>query len=191
MSKWKEVGSAGKEHEDALWNEFNGYRQFFYEKRNAYYDALHNEQNAHYEAKLALVEQAKAIVESENYAKENTEKMKQLNVEWKNIGSCGKDKEDEIWSTFRSLMDNYFQGLKDWNNQRQENWRQRMIEIRTRKLDMIQTQKRQIQRMQNEIIGLLGERAIHEMNEDIKEKEEFIIELEKEVQEIDAKLTNV
>lgn len=188
MTKWKEAGSAGREHEDSLWQEFNSYRQAFYERRNAYYEELHNTQNQHYNAKKELVEKAKAVLDSQKFTKENTEFMKNLNVEWKKIGSCGKEKEDQIWAEFRTLMDDYFAELKEFNNQKHENWRQKMIDIKTRKQAMIQNQKRQIKYMQDEIVGLLGERAINEMNESIEEKKEFIIQLEKEVEELEKAL---
>ena len=38
MDAWKAAGSAGREKEDDLWNEFNEYRQTFYKARNAYYE---------------------------------------------------------------------------------------------------------------------------------------------------------
>lgn len=188
MDQWKAAGSAGKEHEDRLWNEFNENRQKFYERRNAHYDKLHEEQNRHYEAKKALVEQAKAVVTAQAFNRSNTELMKKLGVDWKTIGSCGKEKEDKIWNEFRSTMDDYFNGLKEWNQQKHENWRQRMLDIRSRKQDMIQNQNRQIRRMEQEIVGLLGEKAIADMNEAIEDKKEFIKELEAEIADIDKTL---
>lgn len=188
MDEWKAAGSAGREHEDRLWNEFNDHRQRFYGKREEYYTQVRGEQGERYEAKCALVDQAKAISERQEYTKENTEQLKQLNVEWKKIGSCGKDREDQIWNEFRSIMDGYFHGLKQWNEQKHAQWRQRMMEARSRKLELIQNQKRQVKHMQDEIIGLLGQRAIDEMEEEIEDKEAFIQELEAELADIDKTL---
>lgn len=190
MDAWKAAGSAGREHEDALWSEFNAHRQKFYDARSSYYDELHGEQEQKFEAKSALIDQAKAIVESKEYTKEHTEKMKALNVEWKKIGSCGKDKEDQVWKEFRTIMDGYFDGLKQWNEQRHAQWRQRMVEARSRKQELIQNQKRQIKRMQDEMVGLLGQRAIDEMEDQIADKEDFIAELEEQLADIDKTLEN-
>lgn len=189
MDEWKAAGSAGRDHEDALWEKFNASRQKFYEKRNAHYEALHAEQAGHYEAKKKLVDQAKEIAELKEYTRENTKTMKDLGVEWKTIGSCGKEQEDQIWKEFRSIMDAYFDGLKQWNEQRHQQWRQRMQDARTRKLELIQNQKRQIQRMKEEMVGLLGQRAIDDMQDRIEEKEEFITKLEAEVADIDQTLS--
>ena len=188
MDEWKAVGSAGREHEDALWEKFNSSRQKFYERRNAHYDELHQVQGERYDAKKKLVAQAKEIADARSYTRENTKVMKDLGVEWKKVGSCGKEHEDQIWKEFRSIMDEYFDGLKQWNEQRHSQWRQRMQDARARKLELIQNQKRQIQRMKEEMVGLLGQRAIDDMQDRIDEKEDFIEELEAEVADIDKSL---
>ena len=188
MDEWKAVGSAGREHEDALWEKFNSSRQKFYERRNAHYDELHQVQGERYDAKKKLVAQAKEIADAKSYTRENTKVMKDLGVEWKKVGSCGKEHEDQIWKEFRSIMDEYFDGLKQWNEQRHSQWRQRMQDARARKLELIQNQKRQIQRMKEEMVGLLGQRAIDDMQDRIDEKEDFIEQLEAEVADIDKSL---
>lgn len=188
MDEWKAAGSAGREHEDQLWNEFNEYRQAFYSRRNEYYDELHEVQKEKYEQKKALVRQAADILAQATFRKEQTEAMKQLNVEWKKIGSCGKAKEDEIWGEFRGIMDQYFAGLKDFNEQRHKQWRDHMMQIKNRKTELIQDQKRQIKRMQDDIIGLLGERAIADMEDRIEDKQAFIAELEAEIADLEQRL---
>ena len=95
MTQWKLAGSAGREFEDDLWQQFNGARQAFYTRRNEFYENLHAIQNENYQAKLDIIEKAKAIEETQNYSKENTEAMKNLSQDWKAVGSCGKDKEDQ------------------------------------------------------------------------------------------------
>lgn len=190
MKQWKEAGSAGREHENRLWDEFNEARQSFYERRNQYYDELHEVQKQKYEEKQKLVKQAEDILAQQLFHKEHTAQMKQLQVEWKKVGSCGKAKDDEIWNEFRGLMDRYFDGLKAMNEQKHAQWRERLSEIRNRKQDLIQDQKRQIKRMQDDIIGLLGERAIQDMEDRIEDKKAFIAELEEEVAELEQRLND-
>ena len=190
MEEWKAAGSAGKEYEDKLWNEFNESRQAFYDRRNQYYEELHEIQKQRLQQKRELIAQAKAILDEQLFQKEHTAKMKELGVEWKNIGSCGKGKDDEVWAEFRSVMDQYFDSLKAMNEQKHAQWRQRMSEIRNRKQELIQDQKRQIKRMEDEIIGLLGERAIADMEDRIEDKKDFIAELENEVAELEQRLND-
>lgn len=190
MDQWKAAGSAGREHEDRLWNEFNEHRQKFYDRRAQYYDSLHGEQDQRYAQKQALVEKARAVAERKEYTKEQTAEMKALQTEWKTIGSCGKEREDEIWKEFRSMMDEYFNGMKQLNEQKHAQWRQRMVDARTRKQELIANQKRQIKRMQDEMVGLLGQRAIDDMQVQIEDKEAFIKELEAQLADIDQTLEN-
>lgn len=188
MDRWKAAGSAGRKHEDALWDAFNEQRQKFYKRRDVHYEELHEEQEQKYIEKKGLVDQARDIASSEDYSRGNTDKMKNLGAQWKKIGSCGKHKEDALWKEFHLIMDTYFAGLKQKNEQRHAEWRQRMMEKRSRKLDLIQNQKRQVKRMEDEIVGLLGQRAIDEMEGSIADKEDFIGELEEQVEEIEKAL---
>jgi len=185
MNKWKAAGNAGRDFDDKLWAAFNESRQSFYTKRTEHYAELHEKQNKCYEEKKALVEKAAEIVNSETYNKNNTEAMKALSGEWKKVGFCGKDKEDDVWKEFRTQMDAYFDGLRKWNDQKHENWLNKMKDARNRKAEAIANQKRQIKRLENDIVGLLGERAIRETEETIEQKKEFITQLEKELAELD------
>lgn len=185
MNKWKAAGNAGRDFDDKLWAAFNESRQNFYTKRTEHYAELHEKQNKCYEEKKALVEKAAEIVNSETYNKNNTEAMKALSGEWKKVGFCGKDKEDDVWKEFRTQMDAYFDGLRKWNDQKHENWLNKMKDARNRKAEAIANQKRQIKRLENDIVGLLGERAIRETEETIEQKKELITQLEKELAELD------
>lgn len=188
LEQWKLAGNAGKEIDDELWTQFNEARQVFYSARTAYYDELHQQQNQRYEAKCALVQKAQEIVDLQEYTREHAEQLKQLQEEWKTIGSCGKNKEDEIWGAFRGAMDAYYTGLKKWNEEKHAQWRQRMLDARKRKLELIDKQKRQLHYMKEDMIGLLSQRAIDDLQERMEDKEDFIAQLEEDLKEIDEKL---
>lgn len=188
MDAWKAAGSAGREKEDDLWNEFNEYRQTFYKARNTYYEKLHVLQDQNLEAKNELIARAKAINETKSYSRENTKQMKELGVEWKKIGSCRKEKEEAVWKNFKEQMDQYFDSLRQANEQKHLQWKQRMMEVRTRKDELMQEQKRQIKRMQEDIGNVLGERAISELEQRIEDKKKFIEELEAQIKDIDSQL---
>lgn len=187
LEQWKAIGSAGKEFEEELWEEFNEARQKFYDRRNEFYAELHERQGNNATTKRDLVDQAKKIADAHEYTKENTEAMKKLSATWKTIGSSGKE-EDGIWKDFRAAMDSYFDGLREYNNKRQAEWRAKMQDARARKQDMIMTQKRQIQRLQGEIATMYSQREIDDTMDLIEEKKEFIEELEAQIADIEKKL---
>ena len=164
MDAWKAAGSAGNEK-------------------------LHVLQDQNLEAKNELIARAKAINETKSYSRENTKQMKELGVEWKKIGSCRKEKEEAVWKNFKEQMDQYFDGLRQANEQKHLQWKQRMMEVRTRKDELMQEQKRQIKRMQEDIGNVLGERAISELEQRIEDKKKFIEELEAQIKDIDSQLS--
>lgn len=188
MEQWKQAGYAGKDHDDRLWEAFNEARQVFYARRQEHYDALHKVQQEHFQEKKGLIEKAKGIAASQEYTRENTEAMKQLNVDWKAVGSCGRKHEDALWEEFSSILDEYFAQLKQLNEQRHEQWRQRMNEVRTHKQETIQNQKRIITRLQNDLGNVLGEQAQLDLEDEIAQKEAFIEQLEAEIADIESKL---
>ncbi len=188
MTEWKKVGSAGREFEDQLWEKFNTARQAFYQRRNAYYEVLHQQQDQRYAQKQELVQRAQAILDSNDFSRENTQTMKDFSTEWKQIGSCGKEKEDEVWASFRAVMDKYFEGLKAFNDQKHQAWLDRMAEVRSRKEELIESQQRQIRNLENQMDGLVSEAYVEDLKDQIADKEEFIQQLEEEIADINAKI---
>lgn len=188
MDAWKAAGNAGREHDDNLWNEFNEARQNFYSRRNAFYDELHVQYDEKLAKKQELVKEAKAIASLEEYTREQTEMMKDLNKKWKEIGFCGKEKEDTIWAEFRGIMDEYFDGLKQASEKRRDQWRARMEEAKQYKLEQIENQKRQIKRLEDNMNGLVSEGEVKDLQDQVADKEEFIKELEAQITDIESKL---
>lgn len=188
LDEWKSIGSAGNDIEEKLWDEFNEIRQEFYAKRNEFYDELHKVQNEHLNSKQELIEKAKEILESHAFTKEHTEIMKELSKEWKNVGSCGKDKEDDIWNEFRSTLDAYFDGLKQKNEEKHQKWVLKMREVLSHKQEMVNNQKRQIKRLQDSMVGLISQREVDDVQDEIEDREDFIKQLEEEIADIQSKL---
>lgn len=188
MDAWKAAGNAGREFDDDLWHAFNEARQKFYSKRNEFYEKLHAEHDEKYAQKQALVKEAKSIAGLQEYTREQTAMMKELSNKWKAIGFCGKDKEDEIWNEFRGVMDEYFAGLKQASENRHARWREHMEEIISRKEEQIENQKRQIKRLQEDMTGLVSEATVADLQEQVEDKEDFIKQLETEIEDIQKKL---
>lgn len=118
MARWKEAGYAGKV-DQKLWDEFNAHQQYFYNKKKAYYDNINKELDEHYEAKKALVEEAKSILSKAEYdhdfSYERTNRMKEINKEWKTIGAAGREREQELWHKLREIMDRYFEIAREYH----------------------------------------------------------------------------
>jgi vacuolar-type H+-ATPase subunit I/STV1 len=114
--------------------------------------------------------------------------MKALSQDWKKVGYCGKEKDDRVWKEFRAVMDVYFDSLKKNNDQRHADWVARMEDAKERKQDMIANQKRQIERLEEESNGLISQGRAEEIRDQIEDKEDFIAQLESEIEDIDKKI---
>ena len=188
MDEWKAAGSAGKANEDDLWTKFNAARQKFFERRSAYYAELNEKYEAVYAAKKALVVKAAEIAASKEYTKENTAEMKNLQKEWKAAGFCGKEKEDAIWAEFRAAMDEYFAGLKAFNEAKHADWVARMKDAYARKQELIANQERQIKRLEAERVGAMGDRELQDIEMRIADKQEFIDQLKAELADLEKRI---
>ncbi len=188
MDQWKAAGSAGRRNEDALWTEFNALRQEFYGRRSEHYDEVSKSQEENYLAKKALVEEAQGILDRNEFRREQTDRMKALSQEWKQIGYCGKERDDKVWKEFRAVMDVYFDALKKNNEQRHQDWIDRMLDAKDRKVDMIANQKRQIERLEDDLNGLVSQATMENIRQTIADKENFIAQLEDEIADIEEKV---
>lgn len=188
MDEWKAAGSAGRKFEDSLWKEFNGARQEFYSARQEFYQEVQKNQQENYDEKKKLVEEAQSILDTNDFSRANTERMKSLSQDWKQIGYCGKEKDDKIWKEFRAVMDVYFDNLKKNNEQRHADWVARMEEAKARKFDMIANQRRYINRLEDELGGLISQARAEDLKDQIADKEDFIAQLEGEIEDINQKI---
>ena len=188
MEEWKAAGYAGKEHNDELWDKFRAARKKFYDARSDFYAKQNAEFAEKVKSKQELIEKAKAIVEENAYSRENSDKLKELSAAWKEVGFSGRDKEEKLWNEFKGTLDTYYAGLKAFNEQKHTDWLNRMESVKSRKVDMIEKQKKQLTWMERELTSVIGEAAFEEMQLDIEDKKAFIEQLETELKELEDKI---
>ena len=188
MEEWKAAGYAGKEHNDELWDKFRAARKKFYDARSDFYAKQNAEFAEKVKSKQELIEKAKAIVEENAYSRENSDKLKELSAAWKEVGFSGRDKEEKLWNEFKGTLDAYYAGLKAFNEQKHTDWLNRMESVKSRKVDMIEKQKKQLTWMERELTSVIGEAAFEEMQLDIEDKKAFIEQLEAELKELEDKI---
>ena len=188
MDRWKAVGSAGKEYDDSLWSEFNGIRQNFFDRRHTYYEEQDRRFQENASQKSRIVQEASSIASRCDYSMQNTERMKELDREWKSIGSAGKANEDQLWSLFQSAKDSFWTGKRAFNEQRQQDWRRKLYDAISRKREQISNLRRQISDLQYKMSGMRNQEYIDNMCRWIDEKEAKIRDLEIAIQDMENKL---
>jgi hypothetical protein len=113
--KWKQEGFSGKSKEDTLWEEFSNLTETIRQKTNTYFEALKDENAKVEQVKMALIEKADKLKTSTDW-KNTTEAFKKLQREWKKSGKTQYKKDQELWNTFRSACDTFFDAKKHFYN---------------------------------------------------------------------------
>jgi hypothetical protein len=104
---WKSVGQAPKKMNDEVWNRFKAAMDTFFEGKKAYFAVIKDQQLENYNRKLELCVEAESIQDSDDWRK-TTNRLKQLQQEWKDIGPVPRRHSDKIWKRFRSACDSFF-----------------------------------------------------------------------------------
>lgn len=104
QDEWKEIGSAGKDQNDALWNRFIAAKNKFYSRKSAY-------ESANAQAKDSLCNEAERIQYSDDW-KDVSARFRQMQDEWKEIGFAGVDN-DSYWNRFNNARQYFRQRQSD------------------------------------------------------------------------------
>jgi len=106
------AGKVPVEVNEETWTAFKNAVRNFNSFKNSFYKDIKKDQNHNLSLKMALVDKAKALQESTDFAV-TTPIMKQIQDEWKQIGHVPRKFSDKIWLEFRAACNHYFDHLKE------------------------------------------------------------------------------
>ncbi len=109
---WKAIGPVPRHKSEELWMRYNAAKDYFYARKQKFYDELIENLESNLREKESLITQAIAIQDSEDWNK-TTEKMNELLEAWKKIGGVGKDKSDDVWNRFNEARNTFFTKKKN------------------------------------------------------------------------------
>lgn len=107
QADWKEIGFGPKEENDKVWKEFREVCDDFFAQKKKFYDSQKEEYGGIKEAKEKLIAAADQLKDSQDW-KETTQKIIQLQKQWKEVGSAGPKFENKLWKQFRTPIDHFF-----------------------------------------------------------------------------------
>lgn len=117
LARWKKAGSAGRNEDERLWNEFSEIRSSFYEERQK---ARENKEQAlisKRQAKGALISEIQNYTNSHDYSEETQTRVRTLINDWKAIGFCGRKDDEQLWAKFQKAQDAYWFARKFYTAQ--------------------------------------------------------------------------
>ncbi|HRE76851.1 MAG TPA: DUF349 domain-containing protein [Flavobacterium sp.] len=109
------AGRVPSEINEETWAEFKTAVRNFNTHKNSFYKDIKKEQSDNLNKKMALVEKAKAMSASEDFAA-TTPLMKQIQEEWKQIGHVPRKYSDKVWKEFKDACNEYFDRMKATRN---------------------------------------------------------------------------
>ncbi len=113
------AGKVPAEVTEDTWAAFKTAVRNFNVNKNAFYKDIKHEQQENLSKKLALVEKATSLKDSEDF-KATTPIMKQIQEDWKKIGHVPRKYSDKIWKDFKDACNHYFDRMHAVRNAENE-----------------------------------------------------------------------
>lgn len=188
FSRWKQIGSAGRDSDDRLWAEFQSIRDDFYARKSAARKEQENEFANRRQAKSALIQEAQAYASKCDYSPSISDRMRELNSEWKSIGFCGKDYEDSLWSLFRQAQDSFWLGKKQAGAERHQEWLRKTQDAIDRRRDRIYKIQQNIDNLRDRLYTTRNYEKQMQIEGWISENEAQIREIENEIYRMESEM---
>lgn len=119
---WKKIGPISREQNEKSWSLFVNLIKDFNSKKNDFYRALKSGQKENLAIKLALVEKAEALADSNDWA-ETANALKKLQSDWKKSGMAPKKEADALWIRLRTACNSFFENLKKQNEEKDKEFK--------------------------------------------------------------------
>jgi len=212
QAQWKNIGFAGKEYDNVLWQRFHLANDQFFKRRNSFYKKFKSELNENLRRKERLCKSAESLASSSDL-KSAKEEIKVLQADWKEIGHVPREDVDNLWQRFRKACDRVFERSREEYERKHAEWESKQAEWRSNLQDAIERKRQQvknlsksvahdkglIERWQDTINNLYDggkadeirdslEDKISDVEDKICSKENRISELQDAIQDIESKL---
>lgn len=109
------AGKVPVEVTEETWANFKNAVRAFNANKNVFYKDIKHEQHENLNKKLALVEKAKSLQDSTDFAA-TTPIMKKIQDDWKKIGHVPRKYSDSVWKDFKDACNAYFDRMHEARN---------------------------------------------------------------------------
>ncbi len=107
QKEWRKIGMVPSKYNDEIYSRFKTVCDAFFKKKNEFFNGLKSKQKENLEIKIALIEKVEALKDSEDWVG-TSNKIIQIQKQWKTVGPIPRKKSDAIWKRFRSACDTFF-----------------------------------------------------------------------------------
>lgn len=111
QKEWKKIGPVPRKYSDAIWKEFVGACDAFFEKKKAKFSSQRETEVANYKAKKAIVDKINNLDQSME-SSELLAELKDLQDEWHKIGYVPFRDKDKSYKELYAAVDAHYDRLK-------------------------------------------------------------------------------
>ena len=98
--------------EDELEKRFNEAFSLYRDKRQVFLDNQEHLKHKNLDAKKIILEEIKALIDSEESLKKTYDEFKTLQEKWKDIGMVPKNEVNNLWQSYHFLVEKFFDKVK-------------------------------------------------------------------------------
>ena len=203
QQEWRLIGFAPKKQNQAVYDEYRQICDAFFKAKTAYYKGMRDEFAENLKKKRQLVEQAEALKDNTDW-KETTDKLVELQKQWKAIGPVARKYSDELWKMFTTACDTFFEAKRIATKEAREVFAQKRAEAKerwTKKVDQMTDRQKlvkmyenlvqEIKTAENNILFFTGKsktanKLVDDMRKKIDTLKEQLTDLENKINQLDA-----
>ena len=138
--KYFDIGKLPYAKSEEIWQKFKNATKKFNAAKNKFYKEEKSEQQENLDKKMALIELAESLKESEDWEMA-TNTMKKIQSDWKKIGHVPRKFSDDIWKRFKAACNYYFNRFHQQKNEVTKD-QQLVIEKKTELLESLKTENK-------------------------------------------------
>ena len=203
QQEWRLIGFAPKKQNQTIYEEYRQLCDAFFKAKTAYYKGMRDEFAENLKKKRQLVEEAEALKESTDW-KETTDKLVELQKQWKAIGPVARKYSDDLWKMFTTACDTFFEAKRVATKEAREVFAQKRAEAKERwakKVDQMTDRQKlikmyenlvqEIKTAENNILFFTGKsksgnKIVDDMRKKIDTLKAQLADLENKINQMDA-----
>ena len=108
QGQWRTIGFAPKKDNAKIYDRFRVACDKFFELKHSFYADVKDDMEQNLVQKVALCEAAEALTGGDDW-KAATDRLLELQAEWKKIGTVSRRHADAVWRRFRAACDKFFE----------------------------------------------------------------------------------
>ncbi len=125
QKRWEAIGGLPRDKAKATNKQFWGSFKTFFNHKNQFFKQLESQRDGNLKLKEELVQQAEVLKESSDW-NATTQKFKDLQSQWKEIGPVPEKVRNEIYKKFKAACDHFFDRRRSQNSEQEKEYQENL-----------------------------------------------------------------